>query len=221
MAYKFVPGCFKAETLQDILSASNVRKGVDRGDGTVGTLVGCIDTDGVNQGAYGTLDSSSIFHATGVIYGSGSYATEASRYTDPGKSNVVVGSDYTFQGASQVAEYPTTATSQAAQLAADQAVVLAAAASIKDDATILGQAGTYDFTAAIAAAYAAGELAQHATDAAFLEANKDEIIIGDASILAEFGVTGTAVTVDSFIITTEKFTVNNIDVVALNVEEVS
>jgi hypothetical protein len=37
--------------------------------------------------------------------------------------------------------------------------------------------------------------AQHDTDAAFLETNKDEIVTTDADILAEFGVTGTAVEV--------------------------
>lgn len=67
-------------------------------------------------------------------------------------------------GSALAGTYPTTATSQAAQLATDQATVLAAAASIKDNATILGQAGTYDFTTAITAGYASGEAAQLAAD---------------------------------------------------------
>ena len=33
---------------------------------------------------------------------------------------------------------------------------------------------------------------QHATDAAFLESHKSEIVTGDTSIQGEFGVTGTA-----------------------------
>jgi hypothetical protein len=78
--------------------------------------------------------------------------------------------------------YPTTATSQAAQLATDQGVVLAAAGSIKDDATILGQAGLYDFTAAEAAA-AAGQLV---TDKAAVDAEKANIVIG-TTILTKAG----------------------------------
>jgi len=39
---------------------------------------------------------------------------------------------------------------------------------------------------------ATSKAAQKATDAAFLETNKDEIITADTHILAEFGVTGTA-----------------------------
>ena len=41
-------------------------------------------------------------------------------FSDPGKANVAVGNNYTYAGASQVAEYPTTATTNAAHLAADK-----------------------------------------------------------------------------------------------------
>ncbi|MDD4888317.1 MAG: hypothetical protein PHU85_00170 [Phycisphaerae bacterium] len=83
--------------------------------------------------------------------------------------------------------YPTEATSKAAQLAADQAVVLAAAASIKDDATVLGQAGTYDFLAENNSHYAMGAQNQYNQDfyAVTLKADK---ISDDTSIL---GVDGT------------------------------
>jgi hypothetical protein len=62
------------------------------------------------------------------------------------------------------------------QLATDKAAVTAAAASIKDDTTILTIPGTYDFTAAIAAGYADGEAAQLATDQAEVEAVKASIL---------------------------------------------
>ena len=68
----------------------------------------------------------------------------------------------------------------AAQYAADQAAVLAAVESIKDDATILSQAGTYDFTAAIAAGYANGEADQLAADEAVVAARVNDIIVGSA-----------------------------------------
>jgi len=95
------------------------------------------------------------------------------------------------------------------------------AGNIKDGVSIGGVEGTYDPMAAavfpaeanvevaetaygptgaeyagaldLAAAEAAAASAQHATDAAFLETNKDEIIPNGTDILGEFGVTGTAV----------------------------
>lgn len=79
------------------------------------------------------------------------------------------------------------AAAEAAQLATDQAAVLAKAGSIKDDETILGQAGTYDFTAAIAAGHASGHAAQLVTDTAEVESHKASIE-KDVVIL---GVTGT------------------------------
>lgn len=55
--------------------------------------------------SYGTLDSSAVYHATGVIYGTGDYATEASRNTDPGEAYVLTGHDYTILGAAKTASY--------------------------------------------------------------------------------------------------------------------
>lgn len=60
--------------------------------------------------------------------------------------------------------YPTTATSKAEQLAADQAAVLVDAAKIKLGTTVLSQPGAYDYVAAIAAGYEAGMGAQYDVD---------------------------------------------------------
>ena len=79
-----------------------------------------------------------------------------------------------------------------------KAVALAVVAGYPVEAQVLdgvffGTSGTeYEGTLDIAAAEAAAAAAQKATDAAFLETNKDEIIAADTDILGEFGVTGTA-----------------------------
>jgi hypothetical protein len=144
-------------------------------DGVTGTYspdfpaVGNVTTTDTVNGSAGTLDMS--------LYG---LLTD---YTDPGKANVVVGSDYTYAGVSQTAEHPTAATTEAAKYATDQGLVLAAAASIKDDATILGQPGTYDFAAAIAAAVSA----QSVQDAQAVEDKKDSILATETILT----VTGT------------------------------
>lgn len=69
-------------------------------------------------------------------------------YTDPGKANVIIGSDYLFNGVNQVAEHPTAATSEAvgaaAQLAIDVAEVENKRSFISDSAEILGVAGALD-----------------------------------------------------------------------------
>jgi hypothetical protein len=162
------PGATVAGTYVDPANA-NVRKGVAVGvDPRVGTLLGCVDTDGVNQGASGILvggtfhatgvlaaagyaatgvyDGSSkytsgtwdgsTYHATGIIHAATYYATGwyngtdapatytlydlKTNYSDPGKANVAVGSDYTYAGVSQTAAYQTTADTNAAHLAADK-----------------------------------------------------------------------------------------------------
>ena len=82
--------------------------------------------------------------------------------------------------------YPTTATSKAEQLAEDVAAVTAAAASIKDDTTILTVTGTYDFTTALAASYADGQAAQLVTDKAAVTAAAGSIK-DDATILTIAG----------------------------------
>ncbi|OQA02132.1 MAG: hypothetical protein BWY71_00136 [Planctomycetes bacterium ADurb.Bin412] len=101
------------------------------------------------------------------------------------ESYVVVGHD-NYTGGS-AGTYPTTATSKAEQLAEDKAAVTAAAASIKDDTTILTVAGTYDFTTALATSYSDGQANQLAADQAAVDAEKASIK-DDTEIL---GVTGT------------------------------
>ena len=93
-----------------------------------------------------------FFGPTGTEYGPGTMVGGDVTPVDP--EWVVTGHD-NFVGGSH-GTYPTTATSKAEQLAADRILVLAQAASIKDDATILGVDGTYDFAAAIAAGHDAG-----------------------------------------------------------------
>lgn len=82
------------------------------GDGPhAGILTGCVDAVGVNQGTPGILDASGAFHAsgtlssaneynaTGVIYGAGLYATEASRNsTTAGADQILTGYSVTIAG---------------------------------------------------------------------------------------------------------------------------
>lgn len=63
----------------------------------------------------------------------------------------------------------------AEQYGEDVSAVLEKVSSIKDDTTILGETGTYDFTAAIAAGYTSGEAAQYATDQAEVTAKADHL----------------------------------------------
>jgi hypothetical protein len=106
--------------------------------------------DGTNYHATTGLALSSVLASAGTYYdGNGSqtgtcaFNTVTSNYTDPGAANVATGNNYTYAGVAQTASYPTTATSQAAQLATDKAAVSAAVASILSTATILSQTGTY------------------------------------------------------------------------------
>jgi len=85
----------------------------------------------------------------GVFFGpasayEGTYDPITGQYIDPGKANVATGNDYLFAGVSQVAEYPTTADSKAAQLADDVAEVTLHVHDIKDGVTILTVMGDYD-----------------------------------------------------------------------------
>jgi len=155
----------------------------------------------IKASAFTNVVPASIKDGTVIDDVTGDYDPITGNYTDPGKANVVVGNDYTFAGASQVAAYPTTATSYNAgaadRLATDQGIVLAAAASIKDDATILGQAGTYDFTTAIATGYSNGAAAQLATDEAAVTAkvsylDSTQTILGIAGTLDMSAYTLTA-----------------------------
>jgi len=79
---------FKADVLGALIGVADIRKTVGRGDGGIGTLVGCVDINGVNQGA------------TGVIYGAGLYATEASRNNmTAAAGDIVTGHSVTLLGA--------------------------------------------------------------------------------------------------------------------------
>ena len=203
-----------------VAAAGNVRKTVPRyTDGPDGTLVGCVDKNGNNQGAsgildadsdyessgtlsaagaynssgiidtdgtfhaYGTFDAWAAFVATGIINAAGDHSDMTYAHTTAGGTlTIPIGADvqngaipYGIDGTSETPSYPTTAETEAAQLATDQAAVLAEAASIKDDAEILGQAGTYDFAAAIADAFADGQVDQFATDAAEVTVKADHL----------------------------------------------
>jgi hypothetical protein len=97
--------------ISGVAGASDVRKGVARySGGDNGTLQGCVDSSGVNQGATGilasgtfyadgTLSGAGAYNATGVIYGSGSYATEASRNNaTAGAAQILSGYSVTLLG---------------------------------------------------------------------------------------------------------------------------
>jgi hypothetical protein len=109
-------------------------------------------------GVTGTLDMSLYTLLSGVV----------------SASFVVVGHDNYTGGAAGT--YPTTATSQAAQLAADQAAVTAGKADILNTRTILTVTGTFDLAADEAAQYAAGGAAQLVTDKAAVTAVKATIL---------------------------------------------
>lgn len=188
-------------------AAADVQFGVNV-DATTGTFVVPLEStvqDSVTYGAAAEFTGTYNPMAAAVFPAESNVSTVESAYGPTGAeyagslnlglyvliSNVVAAAwvvvGQTNYAGGDAGEYPTTETSKAAQLADDQAAVLAQAASIKDDATILGQAGTYDFTAAIAAGYASGEAAQLVTDTAAVNADKASIN-NDTTIL---GVTGT------------------------------
>jgi hypothetical protein len=103
------------------------------------------------------------------------------------KTNVVAGS-WVVSGHSNytggdAGTYPTTATSQASQLATDQAAVLSSAAWIVSGHSILGQAGTFD----AGGAYSEGAADQLIADTASVNAAKS----GIKTTTTILGVTGT------------------------------
>lgn len=144
------------------VAAGNIRDTVSIG-GVMGTFTHTSDyqakTDSVLIAAISAAiikDGEIITATSGGTHVDGTYDPITGNYTDPGKAWVVAGHDYTFAGVSQTAEYPTTATSQAAQLATDQAVVAGYLENIDGGVTILGQVGTgVNATTAQAAAAAA------------------------------------------------------------------
>jgi hypothetical protein len=250
-------------------AVGDVRKGVlVNVEDAVGTLVGCVDADGVNQGATGVLEAGSVYSALALweLISTGDSRVAAQLQDDKdavtvGKADILttrtiltIQGTYTpdFPDVGNVTttdtvdgeagtlnmslyELVTTGDSRvAAQLDTDEAAVDAKKAYLDDTQTILGIAGTLDMdlyelvttgdtrvasqlqddkdavtvgkadilnsrtiltitgTFDLAANDAAVAAEQHATDAAFLETNKDEIIAADTDILGEFGVTGTA-----------------------------
>ena len=124
-----------------------------------------------------------FFGPTGTEYGPGTMVSGdivSPDYVVTGHDNFVGGLPGT---------YPTTETSKTEQLAADRIIVLAGAASIKDDATILGVDGTYDFAAAIAAGnalgYDAGMADQYVLDVAEVQASAAFIL--DTAVILGVG----------------------------------
>jgi hypothetical protein len=169
--------------------AKYVFYGVDRGDGTTGTLhastISAAAGSGSNLSAGILKNGEVVDDVTGTYSPGGTYAEgqAAQLATDQSAVNAAKASikddttiltipgTYDFTAAI-AAGY---ASGEAAQLATDQAAVEAAKASIKDDTTILTITGTYDFTSAIAAGYASGEAAQLATDQSAVNAAKASI----------------------------------------------
>jgi hypothetical protein len=114
-----------------------VLSGVNRGDGQLGTRTDCPASDalaGTNYGdpgspITGTLDLSAYVLISSVV---------SAAYVATGHDNYTGGS---------AGSYPTTATTQAAQLTTDTAAVTAAKAGMTTATTILGVTGTLDLTA--------------------------------------------------------------------------
>ena len=125
-AYEIM-GANKTGTLT-VPSAGNVLTGTSYGVG--------------GNGSTGTLALPSAGNVlTGTSYGVGGNGLTGTR-TDCPAADAVSGTSYGAGGNSITGSYPTTAASQAAQLATDTAAVTAAQASILNTATILGVAGT-------------------------------------------------------------------------------
>jgi hypothetical protein len=194
----------------DYLTADNVTwpdakyvyHGVDRGDGTTGTLHASTISEAAGAGSNlsaGILkDGEVVDDVTGTYAGGGTDFPDPANVLEGDTTNGVPGTYHeaataevkngiTFGPSSgYTGTYSPGGTyteGQAAQLATDQAAVNAAKASIKDDTTILTIAGTYDFTAAIAAAAAA----QLVTDQVAVLA-KASYIIDSQTILSQAGL---------------------------------
>ncbi len=194
----------------DYLTADNVTwpdakyvyHGVDRGDGTTGTLHASTISEAAGAGSNlsaGILkDGEVVDDVTGTYAGGGTDFPDPANVLEGDTTNGVPGTYHeaataevkngiTFGPSSgYTGTYSPGGTyteGQAAQLATDQAAVNAAKASIKDDTTILTIAGTYDFTEAIAAAAAA----QLVTDQVAVLA-KASYIIDSQTILSQAGL---------------------------------
>jgi hypothetical protein len=189
--------------ISGIVAAADVRKGVARySGGDNGTLIGCVDKNGNNQGATGILDATSTFqdsgtldetgvhHSWGIIdvdggyHVSGIFDSGAAYHATTGLAVSEVKDGTTWDDADESHEgtYDPMA-----------AAVFPLAANVEVAETAYGPTGAeYAGALDLAAAEAAAAAGQKVTDAAFLETNKDEIITTDTDILAQFGVTGTA-----------------------------
>ncbi len=89
---------FKADVLGALIGLPDIRKTVGRGDGGIGTLVGIVDSTGALH-TYGCCTSVQAWAATGVIYGTGDYATEASRNNmTAAAGDIVTGHSVTLAG---------------------------------------------------------------------------------------------------------------------------
>ncbi len=178
--------------ISGVVAAANVRKGVDRyTGGDAGTLVGCVDKNGTNQGASGILDSASTFEDCGTLSAAHVY-----------HSSGIIDSDGTFwqYGVFDAwgAYYATGVIDgdgdhydlTYAHTTAGGSLTFPGGADVQADAAAYGIAGSSETPSYPTTA--TSQAAQKATDAAFLETNKAEIIPTDTAILAEFSVTGTA-----------------------------
>jgi hypothetical protein len=181
--------------------AKYVYHGVDRGDGTTGTLHASTISDAAGAGSNlsagilkdgETVDDVAGTYSPGGTYAEGQAAQLATDQAAVEAAKASIKDDTTILTITGTYDFTDAiaagyASGEAAQLATDQAAVNAAKASIKDDTTILTITGTYDFTAAIAAGYASGEAAQLAIDQAAVLA-KAAYIIDSQTILSQAGL---------------------------------
>lgn len=106
----------KSGTLAQLTDLADIRVTKFRGDGDAGTLQGIIDSAGAvttvgclvlqTRYASGTVSSAGAYNATGVIYGAGSYATEASRNSaTAGAGQILTGYSITLLGSTTNGSY--------------------------------------------------------------------------------------------------------------------
>jgi hypothetical protein len=212
--------------ISGVVAAGDVRKGIARytGGGN-GSLVGCVDANGVNQGATGVLEAGSIYSALNLWIEKADVVSEA--WVATGHKNYVGGAD---------GEYPTTLVTQTADKNAIEAAVLATngwdstihlpndidatagtapvyaagqtnqlltdigevtthAGSIKDNDAILSVNGAYDFAAAIADGFTAGQADRLETDVSLVAAQAAFIIQG-TDFTGGLGVVGSLAVID-------------------------
>ncbi|MFA4972303.1 MAG: hypothetical protein WC683_06795 [bacterium] len=150
------------------VAPANIKNAVpsDFGDGTyspdfpaVGNVLSTDTVDGSNGTLTLPANGTKVLVAEAAFGVAGNSITPAA--TIPAGANVqAAAAAYGINGNSETPSYPTTATSQAAQLATDQAAVDAGKADILTTRTILGVVGTRDLTlyALISGIVAAGDV---------------------------------------------------------------